>query len=208
MVLFYRLRILAVALLMSVVAGGVAMSEEAPVETKEAIFAGGCFWCVEAAFDGREGVVEAISGYTGGTAENAVYKKVSSGKTDHLEALKVVYDPKVVSYDELLTTFWESIDPTDDGGQFADRGDHYRTAIFVNNEEEKAIAEKSKKRVEAFLEQPVATQILEAKPFYPAEDYHQDYSKKNSTHYKLYYYGSGRADKTADMWGKEGLNKF
>lgn len=180
------------------------MSEE--IITKEAIFAGGCFWCVEAAFDGREGVVEAISGYAGGSAEDAVYDKVSRGKTDHLEALKVIYDPEKVSYDALLNTFWESIDPTDDGGQFADRGKHYRTAIFVNGAQERAAAEASKAKVESFLEQPVATEILDAKPFYAAEDYHQNYSQRNGIRYKLYYYGSGRADKTKELWGKEGLS--
>lgn len=168
---------------------------------KEAIFAGGCFWCVEAAFDEKEGVLQAISGYTGGDAKEATYEKVSKGKTPHREALRVIYDPAVVSYESLLQTFWESIDPTDAGGQFADRGEHYRTAIYVINDEQRISAEASKKRVEAFLEQPVATEILAAKAFYPAEDYHQDYYKKNGIRYKMYYYGSGRADKTKELWG-------
>ncbi len=179
---------------------------EAKVEDgtyKEAIFAGGCFWCVEAAFDYQKGVLATISGYIGGSAEEADYKKVSTGRTDHIEALRVIYDPKTIDYPQLLQTFWESIDPTDAGGQFADRGTQYRTAIFVINEQQHTQAEQSKARIQTFLDEPIATTIEQASAFYPAEEYHQDYHKKNGIHYKMYFHGSGRAAKLKQLWGEK-----
>ena len=173
---------------------------------KTAIFAGGCFWCMEPPFENTEGVVEAVAGYTGGHVENPTYEQVTSGTTGHYEAVQVTYDPEKVSYNQLLDVFWRQIDPTDDGGQFADRGTQYFTAIFYNNEEQKKEAEVSRKELDtsAIFEQPVITAILPAEPFYRAEEYHQDYYKKNVLQYSMYKVGSGRADFIKETWkGKE-----
>ena len=150
--------------------------------TKGAIFAGGCFWCIESAFELMPGVVEAISGYTGGTVENPTYAQVSSGTTGHLEAVLVRFDPDQITYQELLGQFWRSINPTDAGGQFYDRGSQYFTAIFYLDEEQRALAEASKQALEAsgVFDEPIVTQILLAQPFYIAEDYHQDYYRNNA----------------------------
>ena len=170
----------------------------------EAIFGGGCFWCMEPPFEQLEGVNEVVVGYSGGSAEDADYKKVSSGRTDHFEAVRVRYNPGKISYKELIDTFWQQIDPTDDGGQFADRGGHYRTVIFYNDAEEKRVAEQSKKDLDAsgMFERPVVTAILPAMPFYLAEEYHQDYYKKNVLQYNLYKKGSGRQDFIEEVWEK------
>lgn len=168
-----------------------------------AVFAGGCFWCTEAVFDTVDGVKETISGYTGGHVENPSYQQIGQGDTGHFEALYVLYDPKVVEYATLLKNYWWSVDPTDDGGQFADRGAHYTTAIFVASAEEKQLAERSMMAQEAEIGQKIVTQILEAKPFYPAESYHQDYHMKNPMRYRAYKYGSGRVDRLRDLWGKD-----
>ncbi len=178
-------------------------------KTETAIFGGGCFWCMEPPFEQLDGVVEVVAGYTGGTEEDADYKKVSSGKTDHYEAVRVTYDPEKVAYRELVETFWRQIDPTDDGGQFADRGRHYRTAIFYSTEEQRAVAEQSKKDLDdsEMFDRPVVTAILEAKPFYMAEEYHQDYYLKNVMHYTLYKKGSGRQPFIERVWGKDGEGK-
>jgi len=167
-----------------------------------AIFGGGCFWCMEPPFEQLDGVLEVVAGYTGGSAEDADYKKVSSGSTDHYEAVRVRYDPEKVSYDELVTTFWQQIDPTDDGGQFADRGRQYRTAIFYNTEEQKNVAETSKQKLDqsGIFDRPVLTPILPVQPFYLAEDYHQDYYQKNVLHYKMYKAGSGRQGFIDNVW--------
>jgi len=163
-------------------------------ETAYAVFAGGCFWCTEADFEKVDGVFEVISGYTGGNMDNPTYKQVSAGGTGHIEAIKVSYDPVRVSYQELLEVFWRHVNPTDPGGQFVDRGDQYQSAIFYANEEEKRLAEASKKRLDASgrFENPVVTPILPLGTFYPAEEYHQDYYKKNPIRYKWYRSGSGR----------------
>lgn len=171
---------------------------------KEARFSGGCFWCIEEAFEKIPGVVEAVSGYTGGHFENPSYEIVSSEKTGHREAVKVIYDPEKVSYERLLEVFWKSIDPTDPGGQFADRGEQYKTAIFRLNEEQKKLAEESKRRIElaGIFGRPVVTEILPAKEFYPAEESHQGYYCKFPSRYYTYKKASGRQDFVAGVWAK------
>jgi peptide methionine sulfoxide reductase msrA/msrB len=165
---------------------------EAKLET--AIFAGGCFWCLESAFEHVGGVKTAVSGYTGGQKESPTYEEVCSGRTGHLEAVKVTYDPQKVSYAELLNVFWKNIDPTDSVGQFADRGSQYRTAIFYHDENQKRLAEESKEALQksGLFKKPVATEIRKETRFYPAEEYHQDYYKKNAQHYQFYKNHSGR----------------
>ena len=170
-----------------------------------AVFAGGCFWCTESDFEKVDGVIEAVSGYTGGRMENPTYKQVSAGGTGHIEAIKVVYDPAKISYSQLLDVLWRHIDPTDAGGQFVDRGDQYRSAIFYANDEERQMAEASKKALAASgrFDRPVVTDILPLGAFYDAEDYHQDYYKKNSLRYNWYRSGSGR-DRFLEMtWAGE-----
>lgn len=178
-------------------------SDKMEKETKEAIFAGGCFWCIEAAFQEIPGVIEAISGYTGGDVENPTYEQVSSGQTGHFEGVRVIYNPDEVSYKELVEFFWTFIDPTDAEGQFADKGSQYKTAIFYANDEEKQTAESSKQALQnsGKFAEAIATQILPVAPFYDAEEYHQDFSKKRTAHYKLYEKGSGRKDKLEELWG-------
>jgi len=170
-----------------------------------AIFAGGCFWCMESPFEKLDGVVDAISGYTGGSLENPTYEQVSSGSTEHIEAVKVVYDPKVISYEELLDVFWRQIDPTDAEGQFVDRGYQYTSAIFYNIEEERKLAEKSLKALDESgrYDQKIVTPIREAKAFYKAEEYHQDYYIKSEVKYKFYRSRSGRDEFLNKIWDKE-----
>jgi len=170
-----------------------AMSTEAE-NLQKATFAGGCFWCVEADFDKVDGVIEAVSGYTGGHTENPTYEEVSTGTTGHKEAVQVLYDPNRVSYEELLDVFWRHVDPTDNGGQFVDRGSQYRTAVFYHNDDQKLAAEASKKALDAsgHFDRPVVTPILEAGPFYEAEDYHQNYYQNHGMRYSFYRKGSGR----------------
>ncbi|MEE2751063.1 MAG: peptide-methionine (S)-S-oxide reductase MsrA [Myxococcota bacterium] len=167
----------------------------------EAIFAGGCFWCMEGPFDKVDGVLSTASGYTGGPESGATYKQVSAGKTGHYEALRVVYDPSKVSYEKLLQTFWHNIDPTQSNGQFCDRGPHYRSAIFSSNPAETALAEESKNQIAAELKQEVVTEILSAGPFWLAEEYHQDFYKKNPSHYLRYRKGCGRDRRLEELWG-------
>ncbi len=172
--------------------------------TAQATFAGGCFWCVESDYEKVEGVIRVVSGYTGGDEEDPNYRDVSSGTTGHVEAVQVVYDPAQVSYEKLLDVFWRQVDPTDDGGQFVDRGPQYRTAIFYHNEEQKAAAEAFKKRLDesGIFKKPIVTPILPLKKFYPAEEYHQDYYKKDPVHYGFYRRGSGRDSFIERVWGK------
>ncbi len=177
-------------------------SEMLPAGSRAAVFAGGCFWCTESDFEHVDGVIDAISGYTGGQVENPTYKQVSAGGTGHFEAVKVIYDPAKISYRQLLAVFWRKVNPTDSGGQFVDRGDQYRSAIFVADAQERQMAEASKKELAAsgVFEKPIVTEILPLGPFYPAEEYHQDYYKKNPIRYKWYRSGSGR-DKFLDgVW--------
>jgi len=172
---------------------------------KEAFFAGGCFWCMEPPFEALRGVSAVYSGYTGGTVENPSYQQVTQGKTGHYEAIKVVYDENIVSYEKLLKVFWQNIDPTDRYGQFYDRGDQYRTAIFYSNNTEKNLAESSKKKLEASgkFKEKIVTQILPLGPFYIAEAYHQDYYKKYPDRYYAYAAGSGRKGFLAELWKNE-----
>jgi len=170
-----------------------------------ATFAGGCFWCMVAPFEEMRGVVRVLPGYTGGHKENPSYKEVCSGGTAHYEAVQVTYDPALTTYEKLLDVFWRQIDPTDRGGQFHDRGSSYRTAIFYHNELQKEKAEASKKDLSDSKRfgVPIATQILPASTFYPAEEYHQDYHKKNPAHYKQYRSGSGRDAFIEKYWHAE-----
>jgi peptide methionine sulfoxide reductase msrA/msrB len=173
-------------------------------DLKKATFAGGCFWCMEETFEGLQGVVEVISGYTGGHKENPSYEEVSYAKTGHLEAVEVIFDPLRVSYQELLDLFWRHIDPTDNGGQFADRGPQYRTAIFYHNEEQRRLAERSKEELEraGIFKEPIVTEIREAVAFHKAEEYHQDYYKSCPLRYKSYKEGSGRSGFLSKVWAK------
>jgi peptide methionine sulfoxide reductase msrA/msrB len=171
-----------------------AMMAHADTKYEKATFAGGCFWCMEPVFHTMDGVTDVVSGYTGGQKENPSYEDVSSGMTGHAEAVEVTYDPSKVAYSDLLDVFWQSIDPTDPGGQFADRGSQYKTAIFYHDDKQKAAAEGSKEALERSgkFDKPIATAVIKASKFYPAETYHQDYSKKNPEQYKRYKTGSGR----------------
>jgi peptide-methionine (S)-S-oxide reductase len=167
-----------------------------------AVFAGGCFWCTEADFDSVPGVVSTTSGYSGGKVANPTYEQVSGGGTGHIEVVKVVYDPAKVSYGTLVARFFRTVDPLDSGGQFCDRGYQYRSAIFVANAAERQIAEATKARAAALLKKPVATLILPAARFYPAEGYHQDYYRKNAVKYKYYRWRCGREARLERVWGK------
>ena len=165
-----------------------------PASGAQATFAGGCFWCMEPPFDAVPGVLSTTSGYAGGKIANPSYEQVSSGRTGHAEVIQVVYDPGKVAYERLLEVFWRNVDPTDGGGQFCDRGRQYRTAILYKGEAQKQAAEASKRRLEASgrLPKPILTEIVPLEAFYPAEDYHQDYYRKNPVHYKRYRSGSRR----------------
>ena len=170
-----------------------------------ATFAGGCFWCTEADFEKLPGVVKAISGYTGGTNKNPSYKEVSAGTTGHVEAVQVYFDPSIITYEELVDYFWRHIDPTDPGGQFVDRGRQYRSAVFYHNENQRQISEKSKETLNESgkFDKPLVTDILKLSAFYSAEEYHQDYYKKNPLRYKYYRYGSGRDQFLKKVWGDD-----
>jgi len=167
-----------------------------------AIFAGGCFWCIEAGFEKLNGVHEVISGYTGGDIKNPTYEQVSSGNTEHVEAIEVHYDPVVISYQSLVEFFWRQINPTDNGGQFVDRGEQYRPIIFYHDAKQKEIAEKSRAALEVSgrFNKTITTEILPSEPFYVAEDYHQDYYRKNPIRYKLYHSQSGRNQFLDKIW--------
>ena len=174
------------------------------VTTHTAMFAGGCFWCMQPAFDNTPGVSATSVGYSGGDAKTANYEAVSTGTTGHEEVIQVTYDPKKVPYSALLETFLENIDPTDEGGQFADRGSQYKTAIYYADDAQKHAAEKALEAIGVkFAPQPVKVVIKPATPFYAAEDYHQKYYQKNARHYNAYKHGSGRADYIEKTWGKK-----
>jgi len=170
--------------------------------TASAVFAGGCFWCTESDFEKVDGVIEAISGYTGGHVHEPTYKQVSGGGTGHIEAVKVIYDPARISYGKLLEVFWQHVDPTDPGGQFVDRGAQYRSAIIYASDSEKRLAEESKQQLAASgrFDKPIITDILPLSEFYPAEDYHQNYHKKNPIRYNWYRSGSGRDQFLEKTW--------
>ena len=174
-----------------------------------ATFAGGCFWCVESGFEKLQGVREAISGYIGGEFINPTYEAVSSGRTGHVEAVQVYYDPSLISYRQLVESLWRQTNPTDNGGQFSDRGKEYRTGIFYHNDEQKRIATASKAELNASgrFDKPVVTEIRPYTKFWPAETYHQDYYKKNPLRYKFYRHGSGRDQFLEKVWGEEQLGQ-
>lgn len=186
-------------------------------ETEKAYFAGGCFWCIEADFERLPGVGDVISGFTGGTTDNPTYKQVTGGNTGHYEAVEIPYDPEKVSYDQLLYAFFRSVDPTDAGGQFCDRGDSYRTAIFVSNAEEMAAAESAKARAQRDLGRAIVTPILNASEFFPADDFHQDYYKRTeivltrrgpktkASAYKFYRNGCRRDQTVLQLWGDDAV---
>lgn len=177
----------------------------APSASKIAVFAGGCFWCMQPPFDHAKGVVKTIVGYTGGKESEANYSAVSGHRTQHREAIEVTYDPAQISYDQLLDIFWRNINPTQPDGQFADIGLSYQTAIYVGNDEEQKIAEASKEKLgkSGKFQKPIATEILPAMKFFPAEEYHQKYYLKNKAAYDAYHVGSGRVSYLEKLWGKE-----
>lgn len=184
--------------------GAHAQTPAAQPNLAKAVFAGGCFWCMEHPYDELDGVISTTSGYIGGHKANPTYREVSSGTTGHTEAVQVVYDPAKVSYEKLLEVFWVNIDPTDAGGQFCDRGSQYRTGIFYETEQQRQLAEASKAALAKSkpFKEPLVTEITKAGTFYPAEDYHQDYYMKNPVRYKFYRTGCGRDARLKALWGK------
>jgi len=171
---------------------------------EKATFAGGCFWCMEPPFDELPGVISTTSGYTGGRTKNPTYEQVSAGITGHAESVEVLFDPAKITYARLLDVFWKNIDPLTANRQFCDSGTQYRSGIYYHTEEQKRLAEASKKALEdsGRFKQPIVTEIVAATAFYPAEDYHQDYYKKNPIRFKYYKYGCGRAKRLEELWGK------
>ncbi len=205
-------RTFAVFLLSTLLLGSAAAQSPAPkagaapasaAATAKATFAGGCFWCMEPPFDKLDGVLSTTSGYIGGTKLNPTYQEVSAGTTGHTEAVQVEYDPKRVSYEKLLDVFWHNVDPTQKDGQFCDHGTQYRTGIFTYDDEQKRLAEASRAALAKSkpFKGDIVTQIVPATTFYPAEDYHQDYYKKNPVRYKIYRTGCGRDARLKDVWG-------
>lgn len=191
-------------MLASAAVASAAWAQSGPQKTAKATFAGGCFWCVEADFDKVDGVISTTSGYIGGKVPNPTYEQVSRGGTGHAEAVEIVYDPSKVTYEKLLEVFWRNIDPFAKDRQFCDSGDMYRTAIFVHDAEQLKLAEKSKKDLEASgkFSLPIQTEIVLATKFYPAEDYHQDFYKKNPSKYNFYRWNCGRDQRLEQIWGK------
>jgi peptide-methionine (S)-S-oxide reductase len=181
-----------------------AAAQSSPPVTATATFAGGCFWCTEADFDKVEGVKSTTSGYIGGLAADPTYEQVVTGRTGHTEAVEVVYDPAVVSYERLLDVFWKNHDPLAKDRQFCDRGNQYRPGVFYHNDEQRALAEATKKTYQARFKQPIQTEITAATTFYKAEDYHQDYYKTNPVRYQFYRFNCGRDARLEELWGKPG----
>jgi peptide-methionine (S)-S-oxide reductase len=177
----------------------------AATNLEKATFAGGCFWCMEHPFDELPGVVSVTSGYTGGQKKNPTYEEVSAGTTGHAEAVQIIYDPAKVSYEKLLSVFWHNIDPTVRDRQFCDVGNQYRSGIFYHNEEQQRLARQSKSQLEKVktFREPVVTEIVQATEFYPAEEYHQHYYKKNPIRYKFYRTSCGRDRRLKELWGDE-----
>jgi methionine-S-sulfoxide reductase len=178
-------------------------AQDSPAATKTAVFAGGCFWCIQPAFDKAPGVIKTTVGYCGGTEPNPTYELVGSEKTKYRESIEIVYDPAKISYDQLLDIYWKQIDPTQADGQFTDVGPSYRAAIFYGSDEEKKIAEASKQKLasSAKFKKPIVTEILPAMKFWPAEAYHQKYSEKNPEHFEAFEHGSGRVSFQKKNWG-------
>ncbi len=180
----------------------VASSTTAFAEDRQtAVFAGGCFWCTEADFDKVDGVLETTSGYIGGTTENPTYEEVTQGRSGHFEAVRITYDAEIVSYEDLVDIFWRTVDPTDDGGQFCDRGPSYRTAVFAIDADQAEIAKASRAEAQSALGQDIVTPILEATTFWPAEGYHQDYHEVSSVRYTFYRRACGRDARLRQLWG-------
>jgi peptide-methionine (S)-S-oxide reductase len=182
------------------------VAADQPKNTREiATFAGGCFWCMEPPFDKLDGVISTTSGYTGGKTKNPSYQEVSAGNTGHAESVRIVYDPSKISYSRLLEVFWHNIDPTALNRQFCDSGNQYRSAIFYHNEMQKKLALESKLSLEKTkpFQGPIVTEITPASEFYPAEEYHQDYYRKNPIRYKYYRYSCGRDKRLKELWGNE-----
>src|SRR5881392_113532 len=179
--------------------------QSSPAETKTAVFAGGCFWCIQPAFDKAKGVIKTVVGYSGGTESNPTYELVSSEKTGYREAIEITYDPTKISFDQLLDIYWRQIDPTQADGQFTDIGPSYRAAIFYKDSEEKRIAETSKERLtrSGKFDKPIVTEILPAMRFYPAEAYHQKYYQQNPGHFEAFEKGSGRVSFEKKKWGED-----
>jgi peptide-methionine (S)-S-oxide reductase len=193
-----------VAMLLPLAVHAQQATPAAPPGLAKAVFAGGCFWCMEPPFDALEGVISTTSGYTGGKEANPTYDRVSSGRTTHTEAVEIVFDPRKVTFERLLEVFWRNVDPTDKGGQFCDRGPHYRPEIFVHDDTQRKAAEASKALVgkTKSFPQPIVVPITTASTFYAAEEYHQDFYKKNPVRYKFYRAGCGRDGRLRELWGE------
>ena len=196
--------ILAAALVAPLPVPGSAAARVAADTLEVATFAGGCFWCMEEAFDEVGGVVTTTSGYTGGRVDEPTYEQVSGGRTGHVEAVRVIFDPAVVTYEELLDTFWRTVDPTDDGGQFCDRGSQYVSVVYVRNERQRKLAEVSKETLARSRPFAILTPIRPATTFWAAEEYHQDYYRKNPVRYRFYKFNCGRKARLDDLWGSAG----
>jgi peptide-methionine (S)-S-oxide reductase len=179
-----------------------AAAQDSAKKTATATFAGGCFWCTEADFDKVDGVISTTSGYIGGRVANPTYNQVSTGSTGHTEAVEVVYDPAKVTYQQLLDVFWRNHDPFAKNRQFCDSGEQYRPGVFYHDEEQRRLAEAAKQATQARFKQPVQTEITKATTFYKAEDYHQDYYKKNATRYQFYRFNCGRDQRLEELFGK------
>ena len=196
--------LLGLGLLMASMFPGAARGPSGPQKQATAIFGGGCFWCVEADFDKVPGVLSTTSGYIGGSVPNPTYQQVSAGGTGHAEVVRIVYDPSKVSYRDLLAFFWRNVDPLTANAQFCDTGSQYRSAIFYLDDEQKRLADISKAEMaQRFKPRPVVTEIASAMEFYPAEDYHQDYYRKNELKYKFYRWSCGRDARLEELWGAE-----
>lgn len=191
----------AIFIVTAIGSSGALVEAAAPAK---AYFAGGCFWCMEEAFEKVEGVTSVVSGYMGGTVANPSYEQVSAGQTGHAESVEVTYDPAKVTYQQLLDVFWHNVDPVTPNAQFCDHGSQYRSALFYGTDEERRAAEESKSALEQTkrFSQPIVTQLVTASTFYPAEEYHQDFYKKNPIRYKYYKFSCGRAQRLEALWGK------
>ena len=200
------LSVLTLTILLLLAGATFALAQDGGMNENEAIavFAGGCFWCMEPPYDDVDGVKETISGYTGGTVENPTYREVVRGGTGHLEAVQIVYDPSKVSYEDLLYIFWRNIDPLDPGGQFCDRGESYTTAIFYANDEQRRLARESLREIRGEFDDRIVTDIEPLGEFYRAEEYHQNYYQKNPSRYSFYRASCGRDARLRRLWGDEG----
>ena len=200
---FDNMKLLILTTISLVLATEGALAQDSPTSSKTAVFAGGCFWCIQPAFDKAPGVLKTTVGYCGGTEPNPTYELVGSEKTKYRESIEVVYDPAKISYDQLLDIYWKQIDPTQADGQFTDIGPSYRAAIFYSGDEEEKIAEASKEKLSALgkFKKPIVTEILPAMKFWPAEDYHQKYYRQNPEHFEAFEHGSGRVSFQKKTWG-------